>query len=132
MLRRMKQVSVFIANAPGRLAEMLRVLSDNQINIRALSVAEVADYGIVRLILSDVEKGVGALRAAGITASQNDVLAADIPDEAGGLLRTIVEPLGKAGINLEYFYAFVDPTPNRATVVLKVRDVEAAEKALGG
>jgi hypothetical protein len=132
MVRRLKQVSVFIANVPGRLADMLTVLDQNHINIRALSVAEVADYGIVRLILSDVDKGVSALRAAGITASQNDVLAADIPDEPGGLLRTIVQPLGKAGINLEYFYAFVDATPDHATVVLKVRDIEAAEKALAG
>ncbi|MCL5025482.1 MAG: amino acid-binding protein [Chloroflexi bacterium] len=128
---RMKQVSVFIENAPGRLAEMLRVLQQNDINIRALSVADGTDFGIVRLILSDVDKGIAALRGAGLTASANDVLAADIPDEPGGLLGSIVEPLGKSGINLEYFYAFVDPTPGRATVVLKVRDLEKAEKALG-
>jgi hypothetical protein len=78
-----------------------------------------------------VDKGVVALRRAGLTASINEVLAADIPDEPGGLLKKVVEPLGAAGINLEYFYAFVDPTPGQATVVLKVRDLERAEKALG-
>ncbi len=128
---RMKQVSVFIENAPGRLAEMLRVLYAHDINIRALSVADGTDFGIVRLVLSDVDKGISALRSAGLTANVNDVLTADMPDEPGGLLKSIVEPLGKAGINLEYFYAFVDPRPGRATVVLKVRDLEAAERALG-
>ena len=128
---RMKQVSVFIENVPGRLGEMLRVLYESKINIRALAVADGTDYGIVRMILSDVEKGVAALRGAGLTASTNEVLAAEIPDEPGGLLEKVVEPLGAAGINLEYFYAFVDPTPGRATVVLKVRDLEKAQKALG-
>ncbi len=128
---RMKQVSVFIENAPGRLAEMLRVLQNADVNIRALAVADGTDFGIVRLVLSDADKGVAALRSAGLTANVNDVLTAEMPDEPGGLLNTIVDPLGRAGINLEYFYAFVDPTPGRATVVLKVRDLDRAEKALG-
>lgn len=128
---RMKQVSVFVENRPGRLKVVLEALARADINIRALSIADTADFGIVRMILSDTEKGLEAIRAAGFAASTNDVLRVEIPDVPGGLLRTVAEPLAAAGINLEYVYAFADRPLEHAVVVLKVGDIDAAEKLIG-
>ena len=125
-----KQVSVFVENQPGRLAEMLKVLRDQNINIGALSVADGPDFGIVRIVFEDIERGLAALRQGGFTVRTTDVLKAEIPDKPGGLLESIVQPLAAAGINVEYVYAFVDPTPGIANVVLKVRDVVKAEQLL--
>ena len=128
---RMKQVSVFVENRPGRLRVVLDALAKAEINIRALSIADTADFGIVRMILSDTDKGLEAVRAAGFAASTNDVLRVQIPDSPGGLLKTIAEPLAAAGINLEYVYAFSDNPLEHAVVVLKVGDTDAAEKLIG-
>src|SRR5512142_540069 len=125
---RMKQVSVFVENRPGRLKVVLEALAKSDINIRALSIADTADFGIVRMILSDTEKGLEAIRAAGFAASTNDVLRVEVADRPGGLLKAIAEPLAQAGINLEYVYAFADRPLDNAVVVLKVGDIDAAEK----
>lgn len=127
---RMKQVSVFVENRPGRLMLVLGALAKADVNIRALSIADTADFGIVRMILSDTEKGLEAVRAAGFAASTNDVLRVEVPDRPGGLLTAIAEPLAAAGINLEYVYAFADRPLENAMVVLKVGDIHAAEKLL--
>ncbi len=128
---RMKQVSVFVENRPGRLKVVLEALARADINIRALSIADAADFGIVRLILSDTEKGLEAIRAAGFAASTNDVLRVEVGDRPGGLLKAVAEPLAAAGINLEYVYAFADRPLEHAVVVLKVGDIDAAEKLIG-
>jgi hypothetical protein len=83
------------------------------------------------MVLSDTVKGVEALRKAGFTVKETVVLQKDMPDQPGGLLDTVAKPLAKAGINLEYFYAFIDPTPGKASVVLKVSDPDKAEKVMG-
>lgn len=127
---RMKQVSVFIENRPGRLKKLLEVLAKAEINIRALSIADTADFGIVRMILSDTERGLEAIRTAGFASSTHDVLRAEIPDKPGGLLTAIADPLAAANINLEYVYAFADHPTENAMVVLKVDDISAAEKVL--
>ena len=126
-----KQVSVFVENRPGRLKLLMEVLNKADINIRALSIADTADFGIVRMILSDTEQGLGAIRSAGFAASTNDVLRVEVPDQPGGLLRAIAEPLAAAGINVEYVYAFADRPQEHAVVVLKVGDIDAAEKLIG-
>jgi hypothetical protein len=125
-----KQVSVFVENKPGRLVAMLDALKAENMNIRALCIAEGADFGIVRMILSDPAKGVEAMRKAGFTITETTVLQAEMPDEPGGLLDTVAKPLAEAGINLEYFYAFIDPSPGKANIVLKVSDPDRAEKVL--
>jgi hypothetical protein len=127
---RMKQVSVFAENRPGRLKTLLEVLARAEVNIRALSIADTADFGIVRMILSDTEQGLEAVRAAGFAASTNDVLRVEIPDHPGGLLKAVAEPLSAAGVNVEYVYAFADRPEEHAVVVLKVGDIDAAEKLL--
>lgn len=128
---KIKQVSCFVENQPGRLEAMLEALKTDSINIRALCVAETSEYGILRMVLSDTAKGVEALRKAGFTVKETVVLQKDIPDQPGGLLDAVAKPLAKAGINLEYFYAFIDPTPGKASIVLKVSDPDKAEKAMG-
>ena len=128
---RMKQVSVFAENRPGRLKTLLSVLARAEINIRALSIADTADFGIVRMILSDTEKGLDAVRAAGFAASTNEVLRVEIPDQPGGLLTAVAEPLAAAGVNVEYVYAFADNPEHHALVVLKVSDIARAEKLIG-
>jgi hypothetical protein len=127
---RIKQVSVFVGNETGRLVDMLTPLARSKIDILALSVADSADFGIVRLVVSDPEKAVSALHEAGFTLRVNEVLSYQVPDVPGGLLRTIVEPLAKAGINLEYFYAFIQSEAGKATVVLKATDLDRAEAVL--
>lgn len=127
---RIKQLSVFVGNEPGRLVNMLSPLAHNQINIRALSVADSADFGVVRMVVSDTEGSVKVLHDAGFILRVNDVLAYEMPNTPGGLLNSVAEPLSKAGINLEYFYAFVHSELGKAMVVLKVSDLERAEGVL--
>lgn len=128
---RIKQVSVFVSNEPGHLSAMLRPLADNQIDIQALSVAESTDYGIVRMVVSDTEVAIEALHAAQFATRVTDVLAYEMPNLPGGLLNTIIDPLAKAGINVEYFYAFTESAAGKARVVFKVSDPERAEQVLG-
>ncbi len=128
----LKQVSVFVENRPGRLRVMLQALYEREINIRALSIADTSDFGIVRMILSDTEAGVQALREAGLIASTTDVLRVEIPDTPGGLLKTAVEPLAEAGLNVEYIYAFVDMPLEKAAAVVKVNDTDRALRVLAG
>ena len=129
---RIKQVSVFVGNEAGRLVDMLEPLARSGINILALSVADSADFGIVRLVTSDTEGAVRALHDAGFTLRVNEVLSYEMPNIPGGLLKSVAEPLARAGINLEYFYAFVRSEAGKATVVLKVDDLDRAEEVLEG
>ena len=127
---KIKQVSVFVENQPGRLSAMLQALEKAKVNMRALSVSETAEFGIVRMILDKPDEGAEALRLAGYTTRQDSVLSAEIPDVPGGLLKAVAEPLGAAGINIAYFYAFLEPMPGKARMVLKVNDIDKAEKIL--
>lgn len=127
---RIEQVSVFLENRPGRLVEMLRVLEEEGINIQALSLADAPDFGIIRMILPEAHQGAEALRQAGFTTRITEVLRVEVPHRPGGLLAAVAQPLARAGLNIEYVYAFVDPTPGTGVVVVKVRDLEAAERAL--
>jgi len=126
-----RQVSVFVENQPGRLVAMLEALQARNIDIRALSVADNADFGIIRMILSDSRLGAEVLREAGFTVKETTVLQKEMPDRPGGLLETVARPLSNAGVNLEYFYAFLDPAPGKATIVIKVADPDRAERVLG-
>ena len=126
------QISVFLENRPGRLAHLLRVLSDAQVNLRALSIADTADFGIVRMIVSDTDAAMKAIQQAGLTAATTPVLRVEIPDVPGGLAQTVVEPLAEANVNIEYLYAYSERPAEKAVVVLKVDDPEKAEQILGG
>ncbi len=130
MVSRIKQVSVFIENQPGRLVALLEALQKNGIDIRAFSISDTADFGIVRMILSDAAKALDALRHTGFTSRQDWILSAEIPDRPGGLLQTVAEPLSKAGLNIKYLYFYIEAASGKSMVVIKVDDPEKAEKIL--
>jgi hypothetical protein len=127
---RIRQLSVFVENQPGRLVAMLEILEDNLISIRALSISETAEFGIVRMIVASPDEGLEALRQAGFTTRMDWILSAEIPDVPGGLLNSVAKPLADAGVNLKYFYAYIEPSTDKAMVVLKTDDLEKAEKIL--
>ena len=128
---RIQQVSVFAENQPGRLEAVLEVLERKRISIRALSVSETAEFGIIRMILDNTDAGLEALHQEGFTSRMDWILSAEIPDVPGGLLNSVVRPLSKAGINISYFYAYIEQAAgNKAMVVLKTDDLEKAESVL--
>lgn len=126
-----KQISVFIENRPGTLAEVLTVLGDNNLNIRALSVADTSDFGILRLIVNEPDKVERILKEANLAVKVTPVLTLKITDKPGGLLAD-VRRLTAAGINIEYVYAFAASAAEEARVVLKVDDLAKAAKVLNG
>ena len=95
-----------------------------------VNLADHPDFGIIRCIVSDPERATQALRDVGYTVRLTNVLAVEIPDEPGSLLDRVAEPLAREGINLEYFYAFIEPVPGKAMVVIKVSDPDRAEQVL--
>lgn len=125
------QISVFVENRPGRLADITAVLAKSSIDIRALSVADTSDYGILRLIVNDPKSAVEALRSEGMTASATQVLGIIIPDEPGGLARAI-KVLSDAQISVEYAYAFITPSVGNAYVIIRVEDNDKASEMLKG
>lgn len=129
---RTRQVSVFVQNQPGRLLAILEVIEKNGISLRALSISESGEFGIVRMIFPDAERGMEALREAGFTTRIDWIVSAEIPDVPGGLLNSVVKPLSEADVNLKYFYAFTDSTTNMTYVVLKADDLDKAEQILEG
>ncbi|MBE0479872.1 MAG: ACT domain-containing protein [Dehalococcoidia bacterium] len=128
---RVKQVSVFAENIPGRLVDILAVLDKKKISIRALSISETAEFGIVRMVLDKPDEALEALRESKFTCRTDWILGALIPDVPGGLLNTVALPLAGQGINIKYLYAYIERAENnRAMVVLKPDDLEKAETIL--
>lgn len=125
----LKQVSVFIENTYGRLCAIIKTLADNSIDIRALSMADTTDYGVLRMMVDDPEKAVDVLRNAGFTASTTEVIGVSISDRPGGLYATL-DTLAQSGISVEYMYAFTEAEPGFAYVVLRIEDTEKAEQIL--
>ena len=123
-----QQLSVFIENRPGQLANIVKLIADAGINLRAMSIAESAEFGILRLIVSDTDKAKEILSGEAIVKT-NDVVAVRMPD-AQGALYTILTVLDKAAVNVEYSYAFTAPKNGGAYVVFRVDDAASAEKIL--
>jgi len=124
-----KQISIFMENKPGRMARVAKTLSDADVNMRALTIAEAGDFGVVRMVVDDTEKGYKVLRDAGFTVSETDVLAVEIQDTPGGLYK-IVKTLGENEINMDYAYAFVTAKAERAMLILRVDDTKRAAQVL--
>ncbi|MCL2504564.1 MAG: ACT domain-containing protein [Coriobacteriia bacterium] len=123
-----KQLSVFLENAPGRLAGLARTLGDSGINMHALMVAEASEFGMVRIICDTPKKAKTLLEEAGFGASVTDVIAVEVPDAPGGLADAL-EVLGANGANVAYAYCFIHPLEKGAVDVLKV-DSDDAEDML--
>jgi len=126
---KVKQISIFLENKSGRLAQVTQILAENGINIRALSLADTADFGILRVIVNDAEKASNILKTAGYTLGETDVLAVEVPDRPGGLANILL-PLWKAGLDVEYMYAFVQRTGENAIMIFRFEDVDKAIEAL--
>ena len=124
-----KQLSIFIENKVGRLQAIMDTLSENGINIRALSIAETTEFGILRIITPDVEKAKKVLREVDVISKITDVIAVYIDDQAGGLAK-MLKCITAAEVNVEYMYAFLGRTEGKALMVLKADDEAKAEKAL--
>jgi len=124
-----RQISVFLENRAGRLAEVTGALGGVGVNIRALSLADTADFGILRMIVDDTDAALSALAEAGFTVHETSVVAVEVADEPGGLAR-VVSTLDNAGVNVEYMYAFVEKAAGRALMVFRFEDPGAAVKVL--
>lgn len=120
-----KQLSVFVENKPGRLAEVTGVIGDAGVDIRALSIADTSDFGILRLIVDKPDAALQALKTAGITVSLTDVIAVGIDDTPGSFAK-VVKMMSDQGIGIEYMYAFISRTESKAFVIMRVENPDQA------
>ena len=124
-----KQLSIFVENKEGRLAEITQILAENEVDIRALSLADTTDFGILRIIVNNPDVAVKALRDKGMTVSLTNVIAIGIADKPGGFAQA-VKVLSGADISIEYLYAFVSRSGSTAYVILRVENNEKAIEVL--
>lgn len=124
-----KQLTVFLENTPGRLAGLARALGDAGVNMRALMVADTADFGVVRVICDRPDTARAALEAAGFGVSVTDVIAVEVPDHPGGLA-DVLEVISGVGANVEYAYCYVEPGRDAAVDVFRVDQADASVDAL--
>jgi len=124
-----EQISIFLENKAGRLSEVTRIFEQGRINIRALSLADTSDFGILRLIVNDNEKAKRLLKEAGFTVRSTEVVAVEVQDKPGGL-HQILTGLSKAGLNVEYMYAFVRQSGQNAVLIFRFDNTAAAVEVL--
>lgn len=124
-----RQISVFINNKPNQLNEAVKSLKDEGINIRAMSLADTKDFGILRIIVSDTQKACDVLKDSGYAVIITDVVTVSIPDTAGQLSR-VLDVLGGEGVNVEYLYAFLGTSEKSVSFVIRVDDNVKASSAL--
>ena len=123
---KVKQLAVFVENKPGRVSEIADLLGSAGVNIRGFSVSDTAEFGIMRLVVDDPEKGHEALREAGFTVREDEVICVQLSDEPGALA-TVLKIVSDAGVNIEYVYSLVG-----TYVVLNVSDADRSLKLLEG
>jgi hypothetical protein len=126
---RAQQISVFLENKAGRLAEVSQILADANVNIRALALADTSDFGVLRLIVNDNEKAEKVLKDSGFSVSKTNVVAVEVEDRPGGLHK-ILNLLYEANINVEYMYAFVQQRKNNAMMIFRFDQTDSAIKRL--
>ena len=117
-----EQIAVFLENKSGRLADITSILADNDINIRALSVADTADFGILRLIVNKVEEAQAVLKKGGFTVSKTSVVAVAVPDRVGGLA-SVLRAVTEGGYNVEYMYAYAHRADGSAVMIFRFDDM---------
>jgi hypothetical protein len=124
-----KQISVFLENTAGRLGEVTKVLADAEINLRAISIADTATFGILRLIVNNHEKAVMALNEAGFTTRITNVAAVEIEDKPGSLAG-VMDLFRKTSVNIEYLYASLEGKEGKAVVIFKLADHDKGLKII--
>lgn len=122
---KVEQISVFLENRPGSLEHVTRLLTEADINIRALSLADTSDFGILRLIVNDVATANKILKENGLSVSRTPVVAVEVPDRPGGL-HSILATLSGHQVNIEYLYAFVEKSGQNAVIIFRFDDPDAA------
>jgi hypothetical protein len=122
---KVEQISIFLENKSGRLADVTDVLAKAGINIRALSLADTADFGILRLIVNTTQRAKEVLKENGFTVGKTEVVAIEVPDRPGGLAGILKALQGEA-INVEYMYAFVQKSGGNAIIIFRFDDIEKA------
>lgn len=126
---KVEQISIFIENKSGRLAEVTKTLGEAGVNIRALSLADTSDFGILRLIVDKTDPAKSALKEHGFTVSKTEVVAVEVPDRPLGLC-SILQVLDRGKVNVEYMYAFVERCGENAVIIFRFDDPEAAIEVL--
>ena len=126
---RVKQLSIFLENRSGRLREVTDILGNTGINIRALSLADTSDFGILRLIVNKPDAAYDVLKKANFTIRETDVLAVEVEDKPGGLAR-ILDRFASSGINVEYMYAFVSQSGSNAIMIFRFDSIDEAVNVL--
>jgi len=124
-----KQISVFLENTTGRLSEVTKTLANAGVNMRAISIADTADFGILRLIVDKNDKAIDALNTAGFTTRQTDVVAVEIEDVPGSLAK-LMEIFQQSQVNIEYLYASLEGQAGKAVVIFKLENLEKGLKIL--
>jgi len=124
-----EQLSVFLGNRPGRILNVCRLLGDNDIDIKALSIAENKDYGVLRLIVDKLDLALKVLKDASFTAECTKVVAVEVPNVPGGLAQ-VLEAIDKARLNVEYMYGFSMKHSDNALMVFRFEDPKKASEAL--
>lgn len=128
-MKQIKQLSLFVENRPGALSEVCKVLKDANVNLCAMSVADTSEFGILRLLLDDIDRGSAALKAAGFITKENKVLAVGVPNCAGGLA-AVFEKTDMLGLSVEYMYAVTSGSKDQAVIIFRFNDQEAAAAKL--
>jgi hypothetical protein len=128
MVGTIKQISLFAENKPGRLAKIAETLSKAKINIRAFTIAEAGDFGVIRMVVDDPDRAYKTLQDQGFAVSETDVIGLEMKDVPGGL-HEIASVLGNSNVNIDYAYAFVTAT-NLALLIIRVDNVSQALKVL--
>ncbi len=126
---KVEQISVFLENKSGRIAEVTGILAESGINIRALSLADTSDFGVLRMIVDNNQKAEEALKKQNFTVGKTFVVAVEVEDKPGGLYK-ILSILHKVSINVEYMYAFVQPNSRNAVMIFRFEKLEEAVRVL--
>ena len=126
---KVEQISVFLENKSGRLAEVMRVLGKAGVNIRALSIADTSDFGILRIIVNDQEKALATLKGKDFTVSKTEVVAVEVADRPGGLSE-ILDLLETQNVNVEYMYAFIERSSDNAVIIFRFDENDKAIQVL--
>ncbi len=125
----LNQISIFLENRPGQLAEITEELMEAEINIFALNIAEASEYGLIRIIVDDTDKALSVLQENGFLASSSKVTSVGVSDKPGGL-DAVAKVISEAGINIEYMYSMIRQKDGLAYMIFKTSDPDALEKAL--
>ncbi len=126
---KVEQLSLFLENKPGTMVKATKVLSEAKINIRALFLAETSDFGILRLIVNDVDAAKAVLQNQGFIVRKTEVLAVEVPDTPGGL-NNILETLSEKAVNVEYMYAYVEKSGENAIIIIRCDPIDVGIAAL--